>query len=261
MSPLLSRSYHDVVSALAYSVAARQADSDWYALQPPFNDLTAFILRQRARMPDYLRGPMLAATLGFDLSGLVRSGHRFHTQPPAFRSRQVDSWKNSPVGFARDLVRYYESLATLALYSRETAPVASNPVVKPSSHLGKVLSEPGCDLRCEVAVIGSGPGGAITACLLAEAGRDVLLIEEGPFLALDSCPPFSRREMEQKYRNGGQTVAMGRTKVAYVEGRCVGGGSEINSGLYHRTPPEVLDVWRREFQVADLAEADLRPRF
>ena len=34
-------------------------------------------------------------------------------------------------------------------------------------------------LRCRVAVVGSGPGGAITACLLAEAGRDVLLLEEG----------------------------------------------------------------------------------
>ena len=45
--------------------------------------------------------------------------------------------------------------------------------------------------------------------------------------------------MVQKYRNGGQTVALGRNKIAYVEGRCVGGGSEINSGLYHRTPPEV----------------------
>ena len=91
--------------------------------------------------------------------------------------------------------------------------------------------------RCEVAIIGSGPGGAITACLLAEAGRDVLLIEEGPYLPLDSCLPFSREEMVLKYRNGGLTAALGRVKVQYVEGRCVCGGSEINSGLYHRTPP------------------------
>ena len=55
--------------------------------------------------------------------------------------------------------------------------------------------------------------------------------------------------MVQKYRNGGQTVALGANKIAYVEGRCVGGGSEINSGLYHRTPPEILETWRKEFQV------------
>src|SRR5262249_22676277 len=50
-------------------------------------------------------------------------------------------------------------------------------------------------------------------------------------------------------------------KVAYVEGRCVGGGSEINSGLYHRTPADILEAWRREFQVDGLTETDLRPHF
>src|SRR5205823_3667788 len=43
--------------------------------------------------------------------------------------------------------------------------------------------------------------------------------------------------------------------------RCVGGGSEINSGLYHRTPPDVLERWRKDFQVAGLNESDLTPHF
>jgi choline dehydrogenase-like flavoprotein len=127
--------------------------------------------------------------------------------------------------------------------------------------MASVLAAPPERLRTRIVVLGAGPGGAITACLLAEAGRDVLLVEDGPFLPLGSCPPFSRREMVQKYRNGGITVALGRNKVAYVEGRCVGGGSEINSGLYHRTPPDVLAEWRRDFQVAELEEEDLRPHF
>ncbi|MEQ9379369.1 MAG: GMC family oxidoreductase N-terminal domain-containing protein, partial [Pirellulales bacterium] len=116
-------------------------------------------------------------------------------------------------------------------------------------------------ISAEIVVVGSGPGGAITAAMLAEAGRDVLLIEEGPFLSLDSCPPFSRLEMEQKYRSRGVTVALGPTKINYVEGCCVGGGSEINSGLYHRTPPEILQRWHDQFAVADLSEEDLIPHF
>ena len=32
--------------------------------------------------------------------------------------------------------------------------------------------------RCEVLVIGSGPGGSVTAATLASRGKDVLLMEE-----------------------------------------------------------------------------------
>jgi choline dehydrogenase-like flavoprotein len=115
--------------------------------------------------------------------------------------------------------------------------------------------------QAEIAVIGSGPGGAVTATWLAEAGRDVALIEEGEHLPLSSAPHFSREEILQKYRNGGINVAMGKAKVAYVEGRCVGGGSEINRGLYHRIAPETLDHWRRDYAVDALSADELRPHY
>ena len=67
-------------------------------------------------------------------------------------------------------------------------------------------------MKSQMAVVGSGPGGSITACLLAEAGFDVLLIEEGSYLPLESCQPFTIREILQKYRNGGQTVVLGAPK-------------------------------------------------
>lgn len=248
--------FHDAVSALAYSVAERHAGDP--ALQSPHNDLTQFILRQHARMTDHLRAPLLLATLGFDLAGLLR-GKRFHSQTPGHRQRQIETWKHGKLGFQRDLIRFHESLATLALYDRLTTQRAAG--VPPAEPIEPFRQDAGSTLRCEVAVVGSGPGGAISACLLAEAGRDVLLFEEGPFLPLDSCPAFSRLEMEQKYRNGGLTVALGANKIAYVEGRCVGGGSEINSGFYHRTPPEVLARWRREFLVEALTDKDLLPHF
>src|SRR5437016_2452341 len=127
--------------------------------------------------------------------------------------------------------------------------------------MDNVLSDPPERLSAEIVVLGSGPGGATTACLLAEAGRDVLLVEEGPNVPAGAVEPYSREEMVRKYRNGGLTLALGRTKVLYVEGRCVGGGSEINSGLYHRTPPDVLERWRKEFQVEGLTESDLLPCF
>lgn len=116
-------------------------------------------------------------------------------------------------------------------------------------------------MSTDVAVIGSGPGGAVTAMLCAEANRNVMLIEEGDNLPLESAAHFSREELIQKYRNAGINIALGSTKVVYVEGRCVGGGSEVNRGLYHRTPDGVLERWRTEFGVRDLAPDNLTPHF
>lgn len=264
--------FHDTVSALVYSLA--QPHQRAPELQPPHNDLTRFLLAQHARLPDYLRTPMRLATLGFDALGLLRGGKPFHRQAPEARARQIESWRDSNAGFQRDFIRYFESLTILALYSHlnkdshftkvEPAPHVTQVEFRESTgqiNNRPVVVSPPAELRTEALVIGSGPGGAITACLLAEAGRDVLLVEEGPFLSQDSSAPFSLAELEKKYRNGGQTVAMGRSKIAYVEGCCVGGGSEINSGLYHRTPPEVLEHWRSTFQVEALSVQEMLPHF
>jgi len=257
--------FHDTVSALVYSLAQPHAGSPDTELQPPYNDLAQFVLRQRAQMPDFLRVPLIAATLGFDLLGCLRNGRLFHRRQPTIRQQQIAGWRNSSLAFQSDLIRYYESLATLALYSRRSENAGANSESETAcaslTKSPQVISDPREEIRCEIAVIGSGPGGAITACLLAEARSQVLLVEEGHFCLTESCVPFSKEEMLQKYRNGGQTVALGRNKIAYVEGRCVGGGSEINSGLYHRTPPEILERWSREFKVAHLTEETLRPHF
>ena len=251
--------FHDVASALAYSLAHPHETTP--ELSPPHNDLTQFILTQHAQMPDYLRTPMKLAALGFDALGVANGGKQFHRQSPEKRAKQIAAWKNSSISFQRDFIRYFESLATLALYSRGGARHSVRAVAQQDTNGAHGVTRPPNELRAEIVVIGSGPGGAITACLLAETGRDVLLIEEGEHLPLSSCEPFSTDEMLQKYRNGGQTVALGKNKIAYVEGRCVGGGSEINSGLYHRTPPEILERWRKEFQVEALADSDMITHF
>ena len=92
----------------------------------------------------------------------------------------------------------------------------------------------------DILVVGSGPGGAVVAATLAEAGREVLMLESGAAETLDPHPPFSAAEMTAKYRAGGMTAIVSRPPVNYVEGECLGGGSEINSGLHHRLPPHAL---------------------
>ncbi len=258
MSNLFQSNLHPSAEALVSSLAANLVEPNHPELAPPYDDLTQFVLREQTRMTDYLRLPMTLATLGFDLSGRLTPGNIFHRSSPEKCARQIQAWKNSGLGLQRDFIRFYESLTALALHSRALSSATPR---EETGSLEAVWREPPEKIRCGTLVLGSGPGGSITACLLAEAGREVVMVEEGPYLALESCEPFSRQEMEQKYRNGGLTVAMGKTKIAYVEGRCVGGGSEINSGLYHRTPPDILETWRKEFKVDGLDDNDLRPHF
>ncbi len=107
-------------------------------------------------------------------------------------------------------------------------------------------------LDAEVLVIGSGAGGATTASVLAEAGFDVLVVEEGEWIDQGSVVPFSLEQMDLQYRAGGVTVALGLPSIAYTEGRCAGGGTEINSGLYRRPPEDLLQRWADDFRIADL---------
>jgi choline dehydrogenase-like flavoprotein len=104
-------------------------------------------------------------------------------------------------------------------------------------------------LDTEVLVIGSGAGGAVTAATLARSGRTVTIVEEGPWVDPDATEPFSLEEMVAKYRHGGSCAALGRPAIAYAEGRCVGGSTEINSGLYHRLPGELADEWQRVYGI------------
>ncbi|MEO5899499.1 MAG: GMC family oxidoreductase [Ilumatobacteraceae bacterium] len=111
--------------------------------------------------------------------------------------------------------------------------------------------------EAQVLIIGSGAGGATTAAVLAEAGLDVLVVEEGEWVEQGSVVPFSLEQMDRQYRAGGVTVALGLPSIAYTEGRCAGGGTEINSGLYRRPPADVLARWAADYQIHDFAADEL----
>jgi choline dehydrogenase-like flavoprotein len=112
-------------------------------------------------------------------------------------------------------------------------------------------------LDTEVLVIGSGAGGATTAARLAEAGRSVLVVEEGPWVDPDAIEPFSLDEMVVKYRHHGSSAALGSPPVAYAEGRCVGGSTEVNSGLWHRLPDHLVDEWAATYDIDEFSPAAL----
>ena len=75
---------------------------------------------------------------------------------------------------------------------------------------------PTATIDADVLVIGSGAGGAVTAATLAAAGRDVTIVEEGPWIDPDAMEPFSLEEMAAKYRHRGLAAALKRATIAWV---------------------------------------------
>jgi len=107
-------------------------------------------------------------------------------------------------------------------------------------------------LEAQVLVIGSGAGGAVTAAALAEAGQNVLVLEDGPAVDTRHLATHTPKAMRMMYRNGGLSPIIGKANIAFVEGRCVGGSTEINSAFWHRAPAEAILRWAREYAIRDL---------
>src|SRR3954452_14077369 len=114
------------------------------------------------------------------------------------------------------------------------------------------------EIACEAVVVGSGAGGSVVAAELAEAGWDVVVLEEGPHIPTDRFSPDALTAFRTLYREGGLTTMLGVPPVSFAEGRCVGGSTTVNGGMAWRTPDAVLDGWRREH---GLDPAELEPLF
>ncbi|MFC5521702.1 GMC family oxidoreductase [Polaromonas jejuensis] len=113
---------------------------------------------------------------------------------------------------------------------------------------------------CDVAIIGSGAGAGISAELLAKAGLQVLIIEEGP---LKSSHDFHQKESEA-YPSLYQESAARKTEdkaISILQGRCVGGSTTVNWTSSFRTPAATLQFWQERFALSGYTAQALAPYF
>lgn len=115
-------------------------------------------------------------------------------------------------------------------------------------------------IHCDVVIVGSGAGAGITAELMAHAGLDIVIVEEGP---LRSSTDFHQRESEA-YPALYQESAARKTAdkaINILQGRCVGGSTTVNWTSSFRTPPATLAHWQRHFALGDFGVEAMQPWF
>jgi choline dehydrogenase-like flavoprotein len=113
-------------------------------------------------------------------------------------------------------------------------------------------------MRADVVIVGSGAGGAVAAARFAEAGRQVVVLEEGEYL---HAPDFTEVESETIPRLFADQAMRATTDgaIAILQGGAVGGGSTVNWMLMLRTPDRVLEEWRLDHGIAEIGPEAMHP--
>ena len=153
-------------------------------------------------------------------------------------------------------------------------PVARAPNVPPVATPGGVTAGPkgstpsnrndtgASELRptADVIVVGSGAGGGVVAARLAEAGRDVLLIEAGSLVRPEELTEREGDMTAQLYAESGMR-ATDDLSFMLLQGAAVGGGTLVNWMITFRAPDFVLDEWTSRFGLHDFAPTTMAPVF
>jgi len=141
---------------------------------------------------------------------------------------------------------------------------AMPPPPEDDPHRGvKVFADYRGEIRasCEVVVVGSGPGGAVVAKELAEAGRDVILVEEGPPFGLKDFRQEAGESMARTIREGGSRATRGNAFLPTMQAIALGGGSLINSAICARSPAFIFDAWAERVGLEGITRASLDPHY
>src|SRR5882724_9978421 len=112
------------------------------------------------------------------------------------------------------------------------------------------------ELAADVCIVGSGAGGAVVAKELAERGRSVVIVEEGPYV---TAAHFTQREEQMLpllYAHQGLHTTVDST-VVVSQGRVVGGSTVPSLCVCVRLPRQIVEQWGRSFGLSGLRYEEL----
>ncbi len=115
-------------------------------------------------------------------------------------------------------------------------------------------------LTADAVVVGSGAGGGLIAARLAEAGKDVIILEKGGYFNEADFNGSEALMTPQLYLRRG-TLATSDLGMIVLAGSALGGGTLVNWSTSLRTPPDVLAEWEREHGLTGVTTPDYQRGF
>jgi len=97
-------------------------------------------------------------------------------------------------------------------------------------------------ITADVAIVGSGAAGSVLAYRLAEAGREVVLLEGGKHVDPRDFTEDERVQFSNLFADGGLQMSTD-TRFQVLQGKCVGGSTVINNAVCYDIPPRTLLRW------------------
>jgi long-chain-alcohol oxidase len=94
----------------------------------------------------------------------------------------------------------------------------------------------------DAVIVGSGPGGSITAYNLSQAGLKVAVLEKSTFVSVTQLPMTERQAFERLYEAHG-LLSSEDASISLLAGSTLGGGSRVNWCASFKTPDHVLKEW------------------
>ena len=182
------------------------------------------------------------------------------------RETMLRSWSHSRVAVKRKAFQALKRLIAIVHYA--DAPSGSNPTWARLQYPGPLGPPPiaakriplltiaaDTALDTDVVIVGSGAGGGVVAGELARAGRDVLVLEKGPYV---NEADFSHREVDTLDRvyDAGGLMTTDDLGLVVLQGSCMGGGTVVNYTTSFHTPDNVREEWAAEHGLTHCREPE-----
>jgi long-chain-alcohol oxidase len=200
---------------------------------------------------DQLLGVLESRALNLALAGIPKP---FTAMSLVQREHALRGWATSRLALRRKGFQALKRLAGVLAYTATDGtgtnpfwptlgyPGPLGPAPPRPKRIRPLLVDRDTTLDCDVVVVGSGAGGGVVAGVLAARGRDVVVLERGPYFNEADFTHLEGNALGRMYDAGGLR-ATDDLGMLILQGSCLGGGTVINYTTSFHTPPAIREEW------------------